>query len=336
MIAFQRGLMRLLPLLIIILFSLIPQCWAVEFLHVSYDPTRELYHDINLTFAKRWKEETGETLLVRQSHGGSGKQARSVIDGLQADMVSLALAYDIDVIAERTSLLSQNWEGRFPHRNTPYHSTIVFLVRKGNPKRIYDWSDLVRDNVEVITPNPKTSGGARWNYLAAWGYALQHADKNEVKAKNYMKKLFANVPLLDISARGSSISFVRRGIGDVLISWENEAFLAMKHLGHDKLEMVVPKRSILAEPPVAIIDKNAEKHGVTNVVKAYISYLYSDEGQHKMARHFFRPVNSTILKQYPDRFETVSLFTVADLGGWKELQKEHFDDGGIFDQIYGY
>lgn len=326
--------MRNIILFILLVLISFPS-WAEEFLHVSYDPTRELYHDVNLTFAKYWKEKTGQDLLVRQSHGGSGKQTRSIIDGLQADMVSLALSHDIDIIARRTGLLPKNWQETFPYRSCPYHSTIVFLVKKGNPKRIYDWHDLVKNNVSVITPNPKTSGGARWNYLAAWGYALKEYEGDKKKAMDYMQKLFANVPLLDISARGSSITFVRRDIGDVLISWENEAYLAMKHLGRDKLEMVVPKQSILAEPPVAIINKNAKKHHVEEAVKSYIDFLYSDEGQHKIARHFFRPVNPEILSAYPDRFTSLNLFTIDDLGGWDTVQETHFADGGIFDQIYG-
>lgn len=307
----------------------------VKLLNVSYDPTREFYQDFNAAFAKHWKAKTGADITVNQSHGGSGSQSRSVIDGLQADVVTLGLAYDIDAIAEKAKSLPANWQTRLPNNSTPYTSTIVFLVRKGNPKHIADWSDLIRKGVGVITPNPKTSGGARWGYLAAWGYALRHNNSDESKARAFVTSLFRNVPVLDSGARGSTTTFAQRGIGDVLLSWENEAHLALKEFGGDKFEIVYPAESILAEPPVALVDKNASKHGTTEVANAYLNYLYSDEGQEIAARNFYRPRNEKAAAKYAGNFPKLTLFTIDQLfGGWQRAQKTHFADGGIFDQIY--
>jgi sulfate transport system substrate-binding protein len=306
----------------------------VTLLNVSYDPTRELYEDFNQQFATYWKGKTGQEVTIRQSHGGSGKQARSVIDGLQADVVTLALGYDLDVLADN-GLLPEDWQKRLPHNSSPYTSTVIFLVPKGNPKRIKDWPDLIRPGVSVITPNPKTSGGARWNYLAAWGYALRQPGGNEAKAKDFITKLYRNVPVLDAGARGSTTTFVERGIGDVLIAWENEALLAVKELGPGKVEVVVPSSSILAEPPVAVVTKVAKKHGTTAVAQAYLEYLYTDQGQEIAAKHFYRPINPTIAAKYAAQFPKVDLFTLADIAGdWRATQKAHFADGGVFDQIY--
>lgn len=311
--------------------------WAknVKLLNVSYDPTRELYQEFNVAFAKHWKEKTGETLTVQQSHGGSGKQARAVIDGLEADVVTLALAYDIDAIAERAKLFPQNWQTLLPNNSAPYTSTIVFLVRKGNPKGIRDWDDLVKPGVAVITPNPKTSGGARWNYLAAWSYALKKFGHDEPKVKDFIRRLFKNVPILDSGARGATTTFAQRGIGDVLISWENEAFLASNELGKDKFEIVVPSISILAEPPVAVVEKFAKKHGTEKVARAFLEYLYTPEGQKIAARHYYRPRDKSVLKNSSVHFADLKLFTIdAVFGGWQKAQKTHFADGGVFDQIY--
>ncbi len=303
-------------------------------LNVSYDPTRELYQDVNKAFAAQWKAKTGDNLTVKQSHGGSGKQARSVIDGLDADIVTLALAYDIDEIAHR-GLLAKDWQKRLPHNSAPYTSTIVFLVRKGNPKGIKDWNDLARPGVAVITPNPKTSGGARWNYLAAWGYALKQPSGTEASAKDFVAKIFKNVPVLDSGARGSTTTFVERGIGDVLITWENEAILAIKELGRDKFEVVIPAISILAEPPVAVVDKVVDKRGTRKVAEAYLQYLYTDEGQEIAAQNYYRPISEKVAKKYAAQFPKVNLFTIDALfGGWTKAQKAHFADGGSFDQIY--
>jgi sulfate transport system substrate-binding protein len=307
----------------------------VKLLNVSYDPTRELYQDINAAFAKQWKAKTGADLQIGQSHGGSGTQARSVIDGLQADVVTLALAYDIDSIAERARLLPANWQSRLPNNSTPYTSTIVFLVRKGNPKNIKDWEDLVKPGVSVITPNPKSSGGARWSYLAAWGYALKKNNGDDKKAQEFVGRLYKNVPVLDSGARGSTTTFVKRGIGDVLLSWENEAFLALQELGKDKVEVVTPTLSILAEPPVSLVDKVAAKHGTTEVAKAYLEFLYTEEGQELGARRFYRPRSPQVAAKYASHFPKVQFFTIDELfGGWRKAQKRHFDDGGVFDQIY--
>ena len=304
-------------------------------LNVSYDPTRELYQDYNAAFAKHWKATTGETVTVKQSHGGSGKQARSVIDGLDADVVTLALAYDIDALHDFGKLLPVDWQKRLPNNASPYTSTIVFLVRKGNPKRIADWPDLARSGIDVITPNPKTSGGARWNYLAAWGYALKQPGSSADSAKAFVKRIYGNAKVLDSGARGSTTTFVERGIGDVLIAWENEAFLAVKELGPDKFEVVTPSLSILAEPPVAVVDKNVDKKGTRKAAEAYLSYLYSAEGQTIAGKHYYRPRDPKIAATFSKQFAPVKLFTIDELfGGWRTAQKTHFDDGGVFDQIY--
>jgi sulfate/thiosulfate-binding protein len=307
----------------------------VKLLNVSYDPTRELYEDYNKAFATYWKAQTGDTVTVRQSHGGSGKQARSVIDGLEADVVTLALAGDIDAIARNGKLLADSWQSRLPQNSTPYTSTIVFLVRKGNPKRILDWNDLLRSGVKVVTPNPKTSGGARWNYLAAWAYALKQPGGNAASAQDFVAKLYKNVPVLDSGARGSTTTFVQRGIGDVLLSWENEAYLALKESGPGSFDIVYPSVSILAEPPVAVVDKVALKHGTTKVAQAYLQYLYSKEAQDIIARNFYRPRDAAVAAKYAANFGKIAtLLTIADFGGWSKVQSQHFDDGGIFDHIY--
>jgi sulfate transport system substrate-binding protein len=307
----------------------------VTLLNVSYDPTRELYQEFNPAFAAYWKSKTGQTVEIKQSHGGSGKQARAVIDGLEADVVTLALAYDIDAISDKGGLLPANWQSRLPHNSSPYTSTIVLLVRKGNPKGIKDWDDLVRPGISVITPNPKTSGGARWNYLAAWGYALRKYGGDQEKAKAFVASLYRNVPVLDAGARGATTTFVERGIGDVLIAWENEALLAIKELGPGKFELVAPSVSILAEPPVAVVDKVANKHGTRAVAQAYLEYLYSQQGQEIAAKNFYRPRLESVAARYRSQFPKITLFTVDELfGGWKKAQATHFDDGGVFDQIY--
>jgi len=306
----------------------------ISLLNVSYDPTRELYQDVNTAFAKEWKAKTGDTLKIKQSHGGSGKQGRAVIDGLEADVVSLALAYDIDAIAEH-KLLSPDWQKKLPHNSTPYTSTIVFLVRKGNPKGIKDWNDLVKPGVSVITPNPKTSGGARWNHLAAYGYALRQPGGSEATAKDFLTKLYKNVPVLDSGARGATTTFVERGIGDVLIAWENEALLAIKELGPTKFDIVAPSVSILAEPPVAVVDKVVDKRGTRKVSEAYLNFLYTDEAQDIIAKNYYRPATPKAAKKYAAQFPNVKLFTLADVAGdWTKAQKTHFADGGLFDQIY--
>jgi sulfate/thiosulfate-binding protein len=304
-------------------------------LNVSYDPTRELYVDFNAAFAKHYKAEAGKTVVINQSHGGSGKQARSVIDGLAADVVTLALAADIDAIVKNGGLISKDWQKRLPDNSSPYTSTIVFLVRKGNPKGIKDWDDVVKAGVSVITPNPKTSGGARWNYLAAWGYALKKNGNDEKKAQAFVSQLFKNVPVLDSGARGSTTTFVQRNLGDVLLAWENEAYLSLKEFGADKFEIVTPSVSILAEPPVSVVDKVADKHGARAVAEAYLKYLYTPEGQEIAARNFYRPRLKAVADKYADKFPKISLFTIDELfGGWTKAQAKHFDDGGVFDQIY--
>ncbi len=308
---------------------------ATSLLNVSYDPTRELYSDINPKFADFWQKKTGQEVTVKQSHGGASKQARAVIDGLQADVVTLALAYDIDAISEKGGLLPKDWQTRLPNNSTPYTSTIVLLVHKGNPKGIKDWDDLVKDGVSVITPNPKTSGGARYNYLGAWGYALRKNGGDQQKAREFVEKLYKNVPVLDSGARGATTTFAERGIGDVLITWENEALLAVKELGKDKFEIVVPSLSILAEPPVTVVDKFAKKHGNEEVAKAYLEFLYTPEAQKLAAKHYYRPRDPAAAKEFEAQFPKLDLFTVDEVfGGWQKAQKEHFADKGVFDQIY--
>ena len=307
----------------------------VTLLNVSYDPTRELYQDFNAAFARHWKAKTGDTLTIKQSHGGSGKQARSVIDGLEADVVTLALAYDVDALYHNGRLIPQRWQARLPNNSSPYTSTIVFLVRKGNPRGIKDWDDLIKSGMSVITPNPKTSGGARWNYLAAWGYALRQSKGDESRAKDFVTRLYRNVPVLDSGARGSTTTFTQRGIGDVLIAWENEAFLAVKELGRDKLEIVVPSTSILAEPPVTVVDKVVDRRGTRAAAQAYLEHLYSDEGQEIAARNFYRPRLARVAARHAGQFPKVSLFTIDEVfGGWQKAQPKHFADGGVFDEIF--
>ncbi|MBV8379229.1 MAG: sulfate ABC transporter substrate-binding protein [Paucibacter sp.] len=311
------------------------QARDITLLNVSYDPTRELYVDFNKSFSTYWKAKTGDTVTIKQSHGGSGKQARSVIDGLQADVVTLALAADVDALNEHGQLVSADWQQRLAHNSAPYTSTIVFLVRKGNPKHIRDWDDLVKPGVSVVAPNPKTSGGARWNYLAAWGYALKKNGGDAAKAQAFVKALYGNVPVLDSGARGALLTFTERGVGDVLVSWENEAYLATHELGPDKFEIVTPSISILAEPPVSVVDKVVDKRGTRAVATAYLQYLYSPEGQEIAARNFYRPIDPQVAARHASQFEKVQLFTIDDVfGGWTKAQKTHFDDGGVFDQIY--
>jgi sulfate/thiosulfate-binding protein len=318
---------------LVVIFVLPAHAADIKFLNVSYDPTREFYEDYNQIFAAHWKEKTGQEVDFKQSHGGSGKQARAVIDGLKADVVTLALAYDIDVIAEKSKSLPENWQSKFPNNSSPYTSTIVFLVRKGNPKHIKDWDDLVKAGAQVITPNPKTSGGARWNYLAAYGYALKKNAGDDAKAQEFMKRLFANVPVLDTGARGATTTFVQRSIGDVLLAWENEAFLAKQELGKDKFEIVVPSLSIMAEPPVAIVDKVAEKKGTVKLAGEYLNFLYSRDAQRIAAKHYYRPSDKDVAAEYASIFPQVEMLTIKDFGGWREAQKKHFDDGGVFDSI---
>ena len=305
----------------------------VTLLNVSYDPTRELYVDFNAAFARYWKAKTGQDVRVDQSHGGSGKQARSVIDGLAADVVTLALAADIDAIATAAKLLPLNWQTLLPDDSSPYTSTIVLLVRKGNPKAIHDWGDLVRPDVAVITPNPKTSGGARWNYLAAWAWARAQPGADDAGAREFVRRLYQNVPVLDTGARGSTTTFVQRGLGDVLVAWENEAQLAVRELGADKLQIVVPSVSILAEPPVAVVDKVALRRGTREVAMAYLGYLYSQEGQEIIARHYYRPRDPQVAARHAAHFPQLKLATIADFGGWAQVQRTHFSEGGVFDQI---
>ncbi len=307
----------------------------VTLLNVSYDPTRELYQEFNAAFAKHWREKTGQEVTVRQSHGGSSKQARAVIDGLEADVVTLALAYDIDALADVGKLIPRDWQKRLPSNSSPYTSTLIFLVRKGNPKKIKDWDDLTRPGVSVITPNPKTSGAARWNYLAAWGFALKKFGGDEAKAREFVKRLYKNVPVLDSGARGSTTTFIERGIGDVLINWENEVLLSARELGAGRFEVVVPPMSILAEPPVTIVDKVVNKRGTKAIAQAYLEYLYSEEGQEIAAKHYYRPQMASVAAKYAQQFSKITLFTLGELfGDWQKAQKTHFADGGVFDQIY--
>ena len=330
-----RSLTTAVAASLLALTSLAATARDVTLLNVSYDPTRELYQDFNKAFAAYWKGKTGDVVTIKQSHGGSGKQARSVIDGLEADVVTLALAYDIDELADKAKLIPADWQKRLAHNSSPYTSTIVFLVRKGNPKGIKDWNDLVKPGIEVITPNPKTSGGARWNYLAAWGYALKQPGGNEARSRVFVSALYKNVPVLDSGARGSTTTFVERGIGDVFISWENEAFLAVKELGPDKFQIVVPSVSILAEPPVTVVDKVVDRHGTREVAKAYVEYLYSPEGQKIAGDNYYRPIDPKVASQFDKLFPKISLFTIDEVfGGWGKAQKTHFADGGVFDTIY--
>ena len=333
----NRGLATLGVVLLAVLFPGTPAAAApaeVKLLNVSYDPTRELYQEIDTAFSKQWKEKTGQAVVINQSHGGSGKQARAVIDGLEADVVTLALAFDIDAIA-RSGLLPRAWQERLPQNSCPYTSTVVFLVRAGNPKRIRDWTDLARPGLAVITPNPKTSGGARWNYLAAWGAALRSPGGNEAAAKDLVMRLFKNVPILDTGARGATVTFVERGIGDVLIAWENEALLAAREQRKGRFEIVVPSTTILAEPPVALVDRVAARHGTKEVAQAYLDYLFTPEGQEIAARHYYRPRLETVAAKYAGQFPAVKLFTIDELyGGWAKAQAAHFADGASFDQIY--
>ncbi len=307
----------------------------VTLLNVSYDPTRELYQDYNQAFIKHWKEKTGQDVSINQSHGGSGKQARAILDGLDADVATLALAYDTNQLFEKQRLISKDWQSKLPNNSAPYTSTIIFLVRAGNPKGIKDWEDLAKPGVSVITPNPKTSGGARWNYLAAWGYALKKWNGDQGKAQELVASIYKNVPVLDTGARGSTTTFVERGLGDVLITWENEAFLALNELGKGRFEIVAPSVSILAEPSVTVVDKLAKKHGTEEIAKAYLEYLYTPEGQEIIAKHYFRPRSEEVLKKYSEQFPNIPLFTIDELfGGWQKVQAKHFSDGGVFDKIY--
>lgn len=324
-----------ISLLAALVLAPIAQAADITLLNVSYDPTRELYQDYNNAFSKYWKAKTGDNVSVKASHGGSGKQARAIIDGLDADVATLALAYDVDQLFEKGKLIPKDWQKRLGHNSAPYTSTIVLLVRKGNPKKIKDWNDVVRPGISVITPNPKTSGGARWNYLAAWAYALKNNNNDEAKAKEFVAKLFKNVPVLDTGARGATTTFVERGIGDVLLAWENEALLAQKELGPDKFEIVVPSLSILAEPTVTVVDKVVDKRKTRAVATAYLEYLYSEEGQEIAAQNYYRPTLESVAKKYEKSFPKVNLVKIDEVfGGWQKAQKTHFSDGGTFDEIY--
>lgn len=330
------GLALVAGALIWLLVPSAQQAGTIRLLNVSYDPTREFYKEYNAQFSAYWQEKhPGSAVLIRQSHGGSGKQARAVMDGLKADVVTLALAYDIDAIAERTGRIAADWQSRLPRNAAPYTSTIVFVVRQGNPKHINGWADLIRPGVEVITPNPRVSGGARWNYLAAWVYALDAHQGDEVKATEYMQKLFANVPILDAGARASTTSFAKRGIGDVLITWENEAYLALRELASEKMEIITPAISVLAEPPVAVVDKVVDKKGTRAVAEAYLTGLYTPEAQAMAAKHFFRPRDQAVLAQHRNLFPAVTMKSIESLGGWQAVHARHFTDGGLFDQLYG-
>ena len=326
-----------LALIVVILLGSAAHAASVTLLNVSYDPTRELYEDYNKAFAAYWKDKTGDTVSINQSHGGSAKQARSVIEGLEADVVTLALAYDIDALASQGGLIPANWQTRLPMNSTPYTSTIVFLVRKGNPKNIHDWGDLARPGVSVVTPSPKTSGGARWNYLAAWAWALRQPGGTEATAEAFVKKLYHNVPVLDSGARGATVTFVQRGIGDVLLAWENEAQLALKELGPAKLDIVAPSLSIVAEPPVSIVDQNVDEHGTRKIAEEYLRYLYSKQGQEIAAKHFYRPRDAAVAAQYAPQFANIPQLVTIDavFGGWTRAQATHFADHGTFDRIYG-
>jgi len=306
----------------------------INLLNVSYDPTRELYKEYNDAFSKYWKAKTGDNVTVKQSHGGSGKQARAVLDGLEADVVTLALAFDIDQLYSRRNLIPENWQSQLPNNSSPYTSTIVFVVRKGNPQKIKDWNDLVKSGISLVTPNPKTSGGARWNYLAAWAYALKQNGNNEDAAKEFLRKLFKNASVLDTGARGSTTTFAEREIGDVLITWENEAYLVLKEFGAEKYEVVTPSFSILAEPPVAVVEDVARKHGTSEVATEYLKYLYSKEGQDIIGKNYYRPSDKEVAAKYAKQFPALELVTIAQLGGWTNVQNKHFADGGVFDKIY--
>ncbi len=330
----MKQYLKLIVVLAVVSLAASLEAKDVRLLNVSYDPTRELYQDVNAAFVKAWKDKTGDTLTIEQSHGGSGKQARSVIDGLEADVVTLALAYDVDAISSKGHLISPDWQKRLPNNSTPYTSTIVFLVRKGNPKGIKDWDDLIKPQVKVVTPNPKSSGGARWNFLAAWGYALKKNNNDEAKARDFIAKLFANVPILDTGARGATTTFVQRGIGDVLIAWESEALMSLKDSGGDKFELVTPSISVLAEPPVTWVDRVVSKHGTQDVAKAYLEFLYTPEGQEIAAKNFYRPRSEAVAQKYSNQFPKLTLFTVDELfGGWQKAQKKFFDDNGVYDKI---
>ena len=328
----KRFLLSLLTLFLIL--PGVAKAESIELLNVSYDPTRELYEDYNQLFIRHWKEKTGTDVTIYQSHGGSGKQARSVIDGLKADVVTLALAADIDAIAEKSKRIPADWQEKLPHNSTPYTSTIVFLVRKGNPKGIKDWDDLVKPGIQVITPNPKTSGGARWNYLAAYGFALKKFGNDETQASAFIMALFRNVPVLESGARAAATTFVQRGIGDVLLAWENEAHLALAENGKGDFEIVAPSLSILAEPPVAVVDKNASKKGTLEAAREYLNYLYSPEAQELIGKHYYRPRDPKVAEKFQSIFPKIELLSIADFGGWKQVQAQHFDDGGVFDNIY--
>jgi len=322
-------------ILVALIFAGAVHAKEIKLLNVSYDPTRELYQEYNTAFAKYWKAKTGDDVVVDQSHGGSGKQALSVINGLEADVVTLALASDVNAIVDKTHELPADWQKKLPDNSAPYTSTIVFLVRKGNPKGIHDWNDLLKPGVSIVTPNPKTSGGARWAYLAAYAYALETSGHDDAKARDFVKQIYKKVPVLDSGARGSTVTFAQRGVGDVLLAWENEAHLAIKEFGADKFDIVTPSLSILAEPTVAVVDKVAKKHGTTEAARAYLNYLYSDEGQEIAAKNFYRPRNQTIAEKYAANFSRLKLVTIdAEFGGWTKAQKTHFGDGGVFDQIY--
>jgi len=329
---------NVLGYLTVILLVITSKSYAkdIQLLNVSYDPTRELYQDYNKAFAKYYEAKTGDKVTINQSHGGGGKQARAVIDGLEADVVTLAISYDVDQLFEKAKLIPQNWQSRLPNDSAPYTSTIVFLVRKGNPKNIHDWNDVIKPGISVVTPNPKTSGGARYNYLSAWGYALKQNNNDEAAAKAFVTKLYKNVSVLDSGARGATTTFLERGVGDVLLTWENEAYLALKEQGADKVEIVVPSYSIIAVPPVTVVDKFAKKHGNYEVAKEYLNYLYSPEGQDIVARNFYRPSDATVAAKYAGQFPKLELFSIDKVfGGWPAAQKKHFADGGVFDQIYG-